>query len=249
MIELEQLYNSADKYLLGKAQNWDSFVNDFSTTFSSKMTLYRPSQTEGSLDFRSMNDLIATTNRELMAEFFEREIIKFGHMFEDAGNPFEPFRRTDVISDDNFKEAEVTKAFLQPNNVFYLMIVHAVLSDGSKLVLYLWRDELHDDFSDIEKQRLTLFMRYLAKLVLRENSKSSHEVGNEVKEFGKKHHLTEAEVSILSALLDGKSLRFIAENSSRSYGTVRWHVQNILNKCQVKSKKNLLSEFYSLIKA
>ena len=36
--------------------------------------------------------------------------------------------------------------------------------------------------------------------------------------------------------------------TDRSYGTVRWHVHNLLVKCNVKSQTNLLSEFYQLIK-
>jgi len=249
MIELENLYNCADKYLSGEVQDWESFACDFAATFGTRMALYTPSRKEDGLFFLSMDELIATTDREIMAEFFDKGIVKFEPMFEDGGNPLEPFRRTDIFSDDDFRGFEVTKVFLQPNDVFYLMIVYAILSDGSVLVFYLWRSERQNDFSDIEKQRLTLFMRYLAKLVQREKSKTGLDANKEVREFGKKYDLTEAEVNILNALLDGKSLRYIAENSSRSYGTVRWHVQNILNKCQVKSKKNLLSEFYRLIKA
>jgi len=156
-------------------------------------------------------------------------------MFKDAGNPLEPFRRT--------------KVFLEPNNVFFLMIVHAILPDNSLLVLYVWRGEQENDYSDIEKQRLALFMRYLASLTRIGSPAAAHAPDRELVDFGTRYRLTEAEVGILSDLLQGQSLKFIARESGRSYGTVRWHVQNILEKCQVKTQKNLLSEFYSLIKS
>jgi len=133
------------------------------------------------------------------------------------------------------------------------MVVYAILPDGSSLVLYVWRGERDRDYSDIEKQRLALFMRYLARLVRTGNPAhahaSVHAPDKELLEFGTKYRLTEAEVSVLSGLLQGQSLKFIALDSDRSYGTVRWHVQNILEKCQVKSQKNLLGEFYRLIKS
>ncbi len=249
MIELEKLYDCADRHLLAKVQNWDRFASDFEVVFGSKMALYRPTLAKDGLDFLSMDELIATTSREVMIEFFEREIIKFGRMFEDAGNPLEPFRRTDVLSDDEYRSSEVTKAFLLPNDVFFLMIVYAILSDGSVLVLYVWRSERERDYSDIEKQRLALFMRYLARLVRIGSPSPVYAPDKELLEFGTKYRLTEAEVSVLSGLLQGQSLKFIALDSDRSYGTVRWHVQNILEKCQVKSQKNLLGEFYRLIKS
>ncbi|VAW24699.1 hypothetical protein MNBD_ALPHA11-707, partial [hydrothermal vent metagenome] len=60
---------------------------------------------------------------------------------------------------------------------------------------------------------------------------------------------TDTEIDILSALLQGQSLKIIAYETKRSYNTIRWHVQNILEKCQVKTQTNLLREFYRLIKA
>ena len=53
---------------------------------------------------------------------------------------------------------------------------------------------------------------------------------------------------MLAALLQGLSLRAIARESARTYGMVRWHVQNILEKCQINTQKNLLIEFYRLVK-
>jgi len=104
---------------LGKVQNWDRFASDFEAVFSSRMALYRSTLAKDGLDFLSMDELIATTDREVMKEFFDKEIVKFGRMFEDAGNPLEPFRRTDVLSDDEYRNSEVTKVFLLPNDVFF----------------------------------------------------------------------------------------------------------------------------------
>lgn len=249
MIELEKLYDCADRHLAGKAQDWDSFASEFEVVFGSKMALYRPSVTGGRLDFLSMDELISTTNREIMEEFFEKKIIDYGVMFEDAGNPLEPFRRTDFLSDDEYRSSEVTKIFLKPNDVFYMMIVHAILPDNSLLVLYLWRGENGQDYSEIEKQRIALFMRYLRVLIRKLNPLRTYSPDMELSEFGKKYSLTKSEIMVLSKLLEGHSLKSISKDIDRSYGTVRWHVQNILEKCQVKSQKKLLGEFYGLIKS
>ncbi len=249
MIELEKLYDCADRHLSKEVQDWDRFASDFGAIFGSKMALYRPGNVAAGLDFLSMDELIATTDREIMIEFFEKKIIKYGRMFDDAGNPLEPFRRTDVLNDDEYRSSEVTKAFLQPNDVFFLMIVYAVLPDDSLLVLYLWRGENQQDYSDIEKQRIALFMRYLRVLVRKLNPASAQPPNRQLLDFGEKYSLTKSEIIVLSKLLEGHSLKSISQDIDRSYGTVRWHVQNILEKCQVKSQKNLLGEFYGLIKS
>ncbi len=251
MEKLENLYDCADKYLLKDKQDWSGFARGFSEIFDAKMALHRPKAVQENnvrLDFVELDEIISTTNPETMKEFLEKGMIKLEPMFKEVGNPFEPFRRTDILSDKEYLEFEISQQFLLPNNVFYLMIVHAILADNSFLVLYIWRGKENEDFSEIEKQRLALFMRYLARLVRVGTYETNDDVNNEIIKFGKKYHLTETETEILADLLEGKSLRYIADSSDRSYGTVRWHVQNILQKCQVKSKKNLLNEFYALIK-
>ena len=92
-----------------------------------------------------------------------------------------------------------------------------------------------------EHNRLIWPRSFRKLLNMRENS--------QVDVFGTQHGLTKTEIEILSALLDGHSLRGIAENTKRTYGTTRWHVQNILSKCQVNNQKTLLREFYKLIPA
>lgn len=247
MLVLEKLYKSATKHLAKQEQNWDSFSKDFSKIFNAKMALYQSKIDSDNLDFIEMDQLIATTDKKILEEFFDKEIAKYGYMFDDVGKPFEPFRRTDIMSDEEYRKQEASKKFLLPNNVFYLMITFAGLSDGSFLMLYLWRSEEQQDFTDLEKLRLTLFMRYLASLIKIDDCAVKRE-DNDLVTFGKKYNLTEAETNILMDMLAGNSLKMIAKKRKRSYNTIRWHVQNILEKCQVKTQKDLLSEFYALIK-
>jgi len=68
MIELEKLYDCADRHLLTKVQDWGGFASDFAVIFSSKMALYRPALVKDGLYFLSMDELIATTSPEIMAE-------------------------------------------------------------------------------------------------------------------------------------------------------------------------------------
>ena len=252
MIDLERLYDSAHEHLSKQNQDWHNFAQDFSEIFSSHLAIYCTPPNNEKLDLNSQDELIATTNKELVEEFFAKGINELDHMFEDNPNPLEPFRRTDYMSDEEYRAHEITKKLLEENDVFYLMVVHAILPNGSPLVLFMWRGENDNDYSDSEKQRITLFMRHLATLVSASNVKlgieDSTSPNKEIRSFGEKYSLTHTEVSILSDLIAGQSLKMIATKSGRSYGTVRWHVQNILAKCQVKSQKNLLSEFYALIK-
>lgn len=112
----------------------------------------------------------------------------------------------------------------------------------------MWRGENQSDFSEMEKLRLALFMRLLAKIVGTLEVEANQEHMGGIKDFGIKYGLTDSETGILADLLEGQSLREIAELSGRTYGTIRWHVHNLLEKCNVKSQKNLLREFYWLIK-
>ena len=92
------------------------------------------------------------------------------------------------------------------------------------------------------------FMRLLAKVIGPSAVSPETPPARDVQQFGEKHALTQAEVNILADLLEGQSLKAIASRTNRSYGTVRWHVHNLLVKCNVQSQTNLLSEFYQLIK-
>ena len=131
---------------------------------------------------------------------------------------------------------------------FYQLIAPAILPDGSFLGLLVWRNENQADYTAADKQRIALFMRHLlAKVEFRKLVDTRQ--NSQVDVFGTQHGLTKTEIEILSALLDGHSLRGIAENTKRTYGTTRWHVQNILSKCQVNNQKTLLREFYKLIPA
>ena len=254
MFDLERLYDSAHKHLSKRNQDWDGFAQDFSNIFSSHMAIYCTPPNNEKLDLNSTNELLATTDKALVEEFFAKGINELDHMFEDNPNPLEPFRRTDHMSDEEYREHEITKLLLKNNDVFYLMVVYAILPNGFPLVLFLWRGENEKDFSDIEKQRITLFMRHLATLVTSDgvNVDFAKIIGakpsKEIIAFGEKYSLTKTEIKILSSLINGNSLRMIADELDRSYGTIRWHVQNILAKCQVKNQKNLLNEFYALIK-
>jgi DNA-binding CsgD family transcriptional regulator len=127
------------------------------------------------------------------------------------------------------------------------MVVPAILPNYRYAALAVWRDERLDDFTDNEKQRLALFMRHLIKVV-GADALPMGEPSEEINLFGRKYGLTEKEIEILSALIQGYSLREIGNETNRSYGTMRWHMQNIREKCHVKNQRNLLREFYTLIK-
>lgn len=249
MFELGKLYDCANTRLSGRKQDWNGFAKDFGAIFHSKMVLYRLAHEANRLDLLSKDELVATTDQELMAQYFVEKIYEYDCFFPYPPSPFESLRRTDVMDDNEFRKNEIAVRFLLPNNMFFIMTVFVALPDGSFLVLFVWRNEQGEGFSSIEKQRLVLFMHYLAIFFEMPIPAFAHGLDAELKDFGKKYSLTGAEMHILSALLEGQSLKFIAEDSARSYGTVRWHMQNILGKCQVKSQKNLLREFYRLIKS
>ncbi len=249
MIELEKLYESAAQRLAAKQQDWDGFASDFASIFGAGMALYIPSYEDVGLNFLSADELIATTNPQMMQQYFEKHMHRFDYVFDAPTNPFEPVRSSDSWPDDEFAKIEVVEQFLLPNNVFYVMALYSILPNGSMLVLFVWRSQQQGDFSDIEKQRLALFMRYLAMFVKAPEPGLVQGPDEELRRFGEKYFLTGAEVSILSSLLQGQSPRAIARESNRSYDTVRWHVQNLLEKCQVKTQKNLLNEFYGLIRS
>lgn len=72
---------------------------------------------------------------------------------------------------------------------------------------------------------------------------------NPVAAFRGKTGLTETETAVLSHLVGGLSLREIAGTTGRSYGTIRWHVQNMLEKTGAGSQKDLIARFYREIAA
>ncbi|VAW21349.1 hypothetical protein MNBD_ALPHA11-715, partial [hydrothermal vent metagenome] len=230
MIELEKLYESARVRLDKKNQGWLGFAADFEEIFQSKFVLYRPTFDNGVSALRSRENLIASTNLKLVDEYIKKRVFDSNQIHDDSLNPFEPSRRSDVICDSIYEEIDIVKSYFLPNGIFYMLAVSALLTDKSYLMLVTWRAQTQNDFSDSEMQRLALFMRYLAVLVRGDNQIDAQTSNTEVKEFGQKYGLTDTEIDILSALLQGQSLKIIAYETKRSYNTIRWHVQNILEK-------------------
>lgn len=244
MITLEKLYDCAQLHL-DNGHDWSGFSAEFSKIFDCNFALYRICDSN-EVGLSAQESVLATSNPECMRDFFENRFYQMRPMQEGNLSPLEPHRRTDYYSDAQVRELGPFYAFMQRHNVFYLMIAPALMPSGSVLSLTVWRGEDASDFDDVEKQRLALFMRYLLALV-RDSELSAIDHETRLIEFGANYGLTDAEVEVLGALLSGRSLREIAKSSDRSYGTVRWHVRNILSKCQVSSQKNLLHEFYALI--
>jgi len=244
MIELEKLYDCAEKHL-SEHPDWENFATSFSEIFGASFALYRDKEIQEENPENAV-DVISTNDPDCLSEFNEMRLLGPMPIEEGSLPPLEPNRRTDFISDEEVRKLGAYYEFMQRHNVFYLMIVPAMMPDEKILSLTLWRSEESEDFSDIEKQRMGLFMRHLLALVKEpEVVVDAHSAA--LDSFGEKYDLTSAELDVLAELLSGQSLREIAKSSDRSYGTVRWHVRNILSKCQVSNQQNLLREFYALI--
>ena len=242
---LADLYNSAEKQLAAEMPRWEQFMGDFRAIFSAHVVLYYISFEQDMRTIRKFS-VIASSNPEATKRYVDEKIYLHHQIAETDLAPLEPVRRTDDVDDETFRKLGPLADFLISNGMFYQLVVPAILADGTFASIGVWRDEPEGDFSDLEKQRLSLFMRHLMALINQEDLRLEKPAGN-VAEFGAKWALTNTETEILSALLQGLSLKLVAEQSGRSYGTVRWHVQNMLVKCQVSSQKNLMREFYQLI--
>lgn len=241
---LEKLYNSTAKHLSENDKDWASFGRDFKQISASGMILYRISFNGKDVD---IFEPISTSDPEIVKKYIENKMYEYHPMAESDMPSLEPDRRTEAMSDEEFKNLGPYADMMIELGIFYLIVVPAKLPDNTYVALVCWRDEAAGDFSDLEKQRLALIMRHLLVFV-GEQEFVLAEPKSDIVNFGHKYSLTETEVQILSALLQGHALKLIAEETKRTYGTVRWHVQNILEKCQVGNQKDLLREFYMLIK-
>lgn len=246
MLQLEQLYNCARDHLEQGAPNWDTFARTFKEIFSADLLFYRVQNDELGWQESSLK-IITTTHPTVVDMYIENGFHRRPRMKESDLPSLEPTRRTDEVSDDEFRKLGDFYEFFAGNGLFYLMLVPARLEDNTDLNLMVWRDEQSGDFDEQEKMRLGLFMRYLMKTV--DTSKLVHgETGSELQQFAKTFGLTGKEAEVLSYLPEGYSLRGIAKETGRTYSTIRWHVENLFQKCHVKSQKNLLRQFYALIK-
>lgn len=244
---LEKLYNCADQHLNAPMEKWSGFASKFQGIFNADMILYRVLFEPDFQTIRSF-EAISTSRPKTAAEYINQKLYAHHPLPEASLAPLEPMRRTDTMTNDELRQLEFFWKFIEEHGYFYQMIVPAILQDGTFIGLVVWRDEENPDFNDREKQRLALFMRHLLAIVDAKKF-SKVETDDDVTTYGKKYGLTKTEIEVLSALLQGQSLKIIAQTTNRTYGTVRWHVQNILEKCQVSSQKNLLRDFYHLIKA
>lgn len=246
MIELEKLYDSVEQNLTKSPMNWRSFASGFKSIFKADVVLYRSKHAAENEPATDM-EIIATSDPDTMDEYIEKRIFEMHPVSETNLAPLEPTRRTDLMADEDFRRLGALSDYLISHNMFFMMVVPSIMPDGSFVSLYVWRGESDGDFSDIEKQRLTLIMRHLLAIVGGRELTPS-QPSDDLLTFGARYSLTPTEIEILGNLLQGHSLKSIASETDRSYGTVRWHVQNILEKCHVKTQRNLLSEFYRLIR-
>ena len=242
---LEQLYDCAEQHLRSEPRNWVMFGREVAGICNADMVLYRTSYDETGENIVSA-DYLTTTNENTIQAYKDLGLQQNQPIPENSLTPLEPVRRTDMLDNAAMLSLPVYGDFVKKFDYFYQIFVPAILPDKSILGLLLWRGQASDDFDDLEKQRLALFLRHLIGAFDLEKM-SSDPTKNNVAQFGEKYSLTPAETAILGALLEGHSLREISQSTQRSYGTVRWHVQNILDKCQVNSQKSLLKEFYGLI--
>ncbi len=249
---LSDLYVAAEALQSDAGRDWHAFARRAADLTDAGLALYRARFSPGGRVPDSM-EFIASSHPDIVQAYSDARIWQHNAVPETEMAPLEPVRRTDLVSDDEFAQLGPLFDFFDRHGMHYQLGVPAVLNDGAILGLFLWRGAGQRDFDDLEKQRLALFMRHL--LVVFQNAgfdAAPDGPGTEPDEglaaFGRRHGLTPAEQGILAGLLDGLSLRQIAERSERSYGTVRWHVRNILDKCHVGSQKDLLREFYGLIR-
>ncbi len=244
---LSQLYIAAEEHLADRPAGWAPFIDAFNRITHANGSLYTQDYAPESPRAKRMKIIAARPDdpihRYVEERVFEHEIVSKNQM-----QPLEPLRLSDMLQGRALAElSEPLAAFMDEVGVRHIIAVPAHLSAARLATLIVWRGPEAEDFSDLEKQRYALFMRHLMALVGQE-ALSLEEPQPDVEAFGRKWGLTGAETELLDALLRGMSLREVAEQSGRSYGTVRWHMQNILSKCQVGSQKDLLREFYALIR-
>lgn len=242
------MYECAQDCLLEGNIDWGRFGKEFSDLLHAQLIIYTTGPSADNMDLTPEGSVIITTDQAMLDRYFEIKVYKEFYLMPDPQSPFEPIRRSDQVDDETFQQHPLMELFFSPFGIYHFMLMYSNLLDGRFLVVYVWRDKALDDFSDVEKQRLALFMRHLATIVSFVPASSIQDGDPQIIQFGKKYGLTVAETKILEELLHGKSLRGIAKDTGRTYGTVRWHVHNVLEKCHVKTQQNLLSEFYRLIR-
>ncbi|WP_306141736.1 helix-turn-helix transcriptional regulator [Roseibium sp. MMSF_3412] len=247
MLKLEMLYNCARDNLEGEPKDWAGFTDGFHKLMEAEFALYVVANDENGWVEDTLT-LLATNKPDIVEAYMNGGFHRQNQIKEAELQSLEPSRRTDMLSDEEFLNIATVNDFYVKHGLFFMMIVPAILQDGRFASLMVWRDRDENDFDDMEKMRLGLFMRYLIKVIAPQNL-LHEEASSEMMLFGKTYGLTNAEIDVLSYLLEGYSLRKIASETDRSYGTVRWHIRNILEKCQVPDQKNLVRQFYALVKS
>lgn len=102
MIELEKLYEMAEACFLPGKQDWKKFACEFSEIFDAKMALYKPAISAENFDLISSKEIISTTSPLMMKQYFKDKIYLNSDLLKDPEIPFEPIRRTDGSTDEEW---------------------------------------------------------------------------------------------------------------------------------------------------
>lgn len=202
------------------------------------------------VDFCEQNQIqdfvvIATSDPATINEYIRKKLFQHLVLHEAAQPNLIPCRRSDMTPVTDLHPD--VDGFYRQYGLFHLLMTPARISQNSYLAIVAWRPEQASDFNDAEKDRLGLLMRYLMALLSVQEFLPEHDAGcrdEALLQFADHYRLTKSETGILHHLLRGKTLKEIAATTGRSYGTVRWHTRNLLEKCQVSSQRNLINAYY-----
>ncbi len=246
---LEKQFDVADKFLTNQSElNWQRFCEDLAKVSNFGCVLYIVNP---KTDARHQTDeLLGTSHIELFTAYAAENIAQFHLIPEDSLYVLSPTIRSELVDDANFqlhlKKHPAYGKFCTKWDFYYQMIVPTRLPSGRIVGLVSFRGKTEPDFIAKDGRRLALLTRHIVSHIERIDAVSETKQMI-INAFREANQLTSTEAEILSYLARGQSLRQISTASSRGYGTIRWHVQNILSKTGNTSQKELIANFYAII--
>lgn len=156
---------------------------------------------------------------------------------------------TELLPAEELNKSLYFRRYFIPNNIEYAAIISLSYQGTHLGVLTLFRAKESSDFSDRDKQILSLLKDHLASYLYRRSSVApSHRIEPKaLRKISLSYGLTPREIEILSLLIGGENVDTICRQLFISNNTLRKHLSNLYKKFGINKRSELNKILYEHI--
>lgn len=146
----------------------------------------------------------------------------------------------DLVPGKTLVASEYYNDWFRPHGIRYTAGGHVLSQDGIYLLLGLPRSKEAGPYSPDEIRRLQTYFNHIRRALEIQDEIGARVVAPDLDRIAVRHGLTPAEVRLLELLIETGSLKKSAQQSARSYYTLRAQLRAVFQKTETHSQAQLM---------